>query len=1310
MSTPASHTADLFWRATDAVRAEGGSVDVVVQTLAVIFLLRLVDFDDAEEEAIALFEGGEHEAVLPERLRWNRLVSLRGDELLHNVRRDLVPYLEDPPRQFAERLVDRRAIIDGLMRVESSRALTSLFSLVADTPFETPEDRRQAGHALGEFVARWAENSKYGSEFSTPPCVAELMAAIAAPKLGERIYDPCFGAADGLVACVERLRQQAKFHTPKDWERVQRESVFGVELNAPMHLIGAVRLMLAGIHSPALVAGDALAREVGRGPREGFDCIVAVPPWGRGPKDLSYRLEHLRFPKASLEGLFIQHIGASLRPGGRAVVAVPDGVLFRGGVTESLRRWLVEEYCVRLVVQLPRGTFRPYTNVATSLLVFERQPASSTIRVVDLRERKQLDHDVNEVLELAFGDLPSDLVTDVPVGELSSRHYEFQAPSPAEGLLDEALQALPDSVPVLPLRELVEERIRTGVHYRRGDTVEEPSEAEGFIPLVRVGDVGERLVRSPTLWARIDALRGNWEQRVIHAGDLVLTSSGTIGRVGLATNGSVGAVASNSVVLVRPKAEVASDYLAAVLRSPTYKEVLQNRTRGAVIPHLTARVLGSVLVPVPPLPVQQRISNTIRDHGGDAVAILRAVLADEGRPLPRFAESSPAINLVLEIDDDDVDGAREALSTCLAKAVPVVKEQLEALDGVQLTMWDGEQGEESPDRALLRWSKRLSAWLAHLEGVTLEAPATGISAVQYAQLSASDAAAAECLRTIPTDGSVNARRARAWLEKSRRLVQSLAAEIAARASIAMTAELAPRLVDGTEVVSIAVGNGELAPLSDVRITFTRSDGTATTFTHAVLRDGDMIALDVPIVEDDGEGPRRLRAEWSARRLDGSRLVGEDVLELRDMSSSTGELQELGDLGSSPYIVGNPVDQAGMFYGRSDVLKRIRVQVAREGVANVILLEGNRRTGKTSILKRLQDPEVLPGWLPVYCSFQQAAGDAERLGVPTEDLFRAIGMALVKECFKQGIVVPIEGMPEEASKVFRLKLPKVVNRYFREAGDAFQALNALVEESIEAVKPRRLLLMLDEFDKVQEGIDSGVTSPQAPENIRNLYQDHTAMAGILTGSRRIKRLREEYWHALFGFGYRIGVDSLAVADARALVTDPVRGRLQFAPNAVDAIINATARQPFLIQSVCARIFEQAADSDDQRVTLVAAQNAMDALVTDSEHFKTLWQYAGTDRRRYVLWLVHQLQDGEDPVGVDLLSLRLEDASIPLRQDDDVADDVEFLRELELVDQLEEEWKVVYRLTVPLMGRWMKAHVDPDIVKRRAREEEPQGQAS
>ena len=84
----------------------------------------------------------------------------------------------------------------------------------------------------------------------------------------------------------------------------------------------------------------------------------------------------------------------------------------------------------------------------------------------------------------------------------------------------------------------------------------------------------------------------------------------------------------------------------------------------------------------------------------------------------------------------------------------------------------------------------------------------------------------------------------------------------------------------------------------------------------------------------------------------------------------------------------------------------------------------------------------------------------------------------------------------------------------------------------------LLLMLDEFDKLQEGIDNGITSPQVPENIRFLVQAYPKFSAVLTGSRRLKRLHEEYWSALFGLGTRFSVTALSDDAARRLVEEPV----------------------------------------------------------------------------------------------------------------------------------------------------------------------------
>ena len=71
--------------------------------------------------------------------------------------------------------------------------------------------------------------------------------------------------------------------------------------------------------------------------------------------------------------------------------------------------------------------------------------------------------------------------------------------------------------------------------------------------------------------------------------------------------------------------------------------------------------------------------------------------------------------------------------------------------------------------------------------------------------------------------------------------------------------------------------------------------------------------------------------------------------------------------------------------------------------------------------------------------------------------------------------------------------------FADFRDYLEVLLAVSES-----KSLSILLMLDEFDKLQDGIDNGVTSPQVPENIRFLIQSYPRFSAILTGSRRLKK--------------------------------------------------------------------------------------------------------------------------------------------------------------------------------------------------------------
>ncbi|MFN2206829.1 MAG: hypothetical protein ACK2UT_13005, partial [Candidatus Promineifilaceae bacterium] len=69
--------------------------------------------------------------------------------------------------------------------------------------------------------------------------------------------------------------------------------------------------------------------------------------------------------------------------------------------------------------------------------------------------------------------------------------------------------------------------------------------------------------------------------------------------------------------------------------------------------------------------------------------------------------------------------------------------------------------------------------------------------------------------------------------------------------------------------------------------------------------------------------------------------------------------------SNPYIAGNPVRGDAFFVGRTAILRDVQ-ELLRNPDTNAIVLYGQRRIGKTSILFELEQRLVESGeYLPVY---------------------------------------------------------------------------------------------------------------------------------------------------------------------------------------------------------------------------------------------------------------------------------------------------------------------------------------------------------
>jgi type I restriction enzyme M protein len=119
------------------------------------------------------------------------------------------------------------------------------------------------------------------------------------------------------------------------------------------------------------------------GTRKEYSLILANPPFAGSldyentAKDL---LAIVKTKKTEL--LFLALFLRLLKPGGRAAVIVPDGVLFGSSKAhKELRQMLIEEQKLDAVISLPAGAFKPYAGVSTAILLFTKTNSGGTDHV-----------------------------------------------------------------------------------------------------------------------------------------------------------------------------------------------------------------------------------------------------------------------------------------------------------------------------------------------------------------------------------------------------------------------------------------------------------------------------------------------------------------------------------------------------------------------------------------------------------------------------------------------------------------------------------------------------------------------------------------------------------------------------------------------------------------------------------------------------------------------------------------------------------------------------------------------------------------
>jgi len=1268
--------------------------------LAALIYLRWADFRDAELEAIAAFDGLEYVPTLPAALHWRSWHLLRSDDL-RAVFIDRLPLALETlanarNSSLATHLHRISPAVKALGRLPSN-SLEILIQWLADLPFETHSDRRALLEVFDQFAFESFHNEREIAQYRTPSSISRLIVEIAAPTSGERIYDPCFGSAGLLVFAHDYAVKKEKDRTGR--ANATDLSVYGIEINPDAFVIGLTRLALAGVYEPQLELGNSLERPAYNNPvSDGFDVVLSNPPWGM--RTNMSGLDHFPIRTADATGLFIQHAVMQLRPGGRAVIVVPQGFLFRGGAEKRLRRMLLEQYSVEAIIALPPKAFLPYTAVQASLLVIRRSGPTKHVRMIDaesLFEKGKGRQPVTirqalaeELAERVRRSEPGKDAWDVDPLSLADNDWDLTPKRRDQTGLLGILESLRSELEIVALKDCC--HIMPGNGLKRRDLFDSPpihfSNSQSpdeypQVPYIRIKDIQHGQAAKGSTWISENITRSIDPISKLKSGDVLLSKSGTIGKVGVVRNGAVGAIAADGLFVLRPDpTRLDPHFLSAYLDSNECRAWLDANARGATIRHLARRVIDGLPLPLPPLQVQQRVVAEQRAHGADMLAYLtQLLLKGEGDAIVEWIDAALRHLALGDRGAFEPDDIKSLLHS-------------QVLGGAFTNVRNLSAHQYAEQNKLTPWVLNLSPAVEVLRNLGDVPRGPAFYSLLEQSLTALREAEASISGHLP-----NANKARSLTGFiSNRLSAAMAALIS-DTQIAVSCD-ANTLKPGELVsIEITLENRGSLPIREVRF--------ATTPNWGQERVGYLPEAAAKTFTISGTTPTNspkfsLHVEWTGLSLNGQPVQGKREIPFDIIETESNHQRELVDIGGSPYVCGDPVrpDRSDVFFGRAELLEQIRRQVIQSG--NVVLLEGNRRAGKSSILCHLEGSAAVPGWLGVYCSLQGAEGSKHGAGVPTVEVFREMANSIAKGIQALGGDTPLPNnqiLPAGR----KIGISKACRDGISE-DSAFSDFRDYMEVVLEILQEHglSLLLMLDEFDKLQEGIDSHVTSPQVPENIRFLVQTYPRFSAILTGARRLQRLREEYWSALYGLGTRFGVSSLLADAARRLICEPVKGRLTFSDEAVDRAIYLTARQPYLLQCLCNRIFDMAAQLKLRSVTLDLVNEAAHALVEDNEHFASLWDYAGTDRRRFLLALCHHEAAGPDPLRLRVIQELLIKHGIEI-SDDALIADLEFLRELELIELIGEHGGGHYNLAIPLMGFWIEGQQDFAALLTKARSE-------
>lgn len=268
---------------------------------------------------------------------------------------------------------------------------------------------------------------------------------------------------------------------------------------------------------------------------------------------------------------------------------------------------------------------------------------------------------------------------------------------------------------------------------------------------------------------------------------------------------------------------------------------------------------------------------------------------------------------------------------------------------------------------------------------------------------------------------------------------------------------------------------------------------------------------------------------------------------------------------SPYIIGLPLSEyQHVFVGRTDVGTQIE-KLIMSPEAPPLLLYGQRRMGKTSLLRNLG--RLLPSsWVTVFVDLQALSSAQGHAGFLFQ-LARAIATQLT---LRRRSLIEFPSIEEFRS-------------------EPFVVFDVWLDRAIERLHDQRAFLLLDEFEQLDAALRAGSLDPHLVLGmLRHVIQHKSRIRILIAGSHTFEEAST--WSSYLINARIIKLGFLRESESRQLIERPIPDfTLRYHSDALHDVLALTGGHPYLLQLLCDRIIEMKNQQDEEQRFLATRQD-------------------------------------------------------------------------------------------------------------------------